>query len=209
MPAAYWAGRQLTRVCYTAFGRWEVEGQELVPPGGPLLVVSNHLSYADPPLLAAAIRRPLYFLAKRELFANPIAGALLKSVQTFPVDRSQGSPRAMRQVLGLLAEDKAVVVFPEGHRSHDHALREGMVGTAYLALKSQAPVLPIGITGTQGIPNWRIPFPLRRMKVNIGPLLILPSIEGTPDRSVIESVRDMIMYRIAALLPEDYRGKYK
>lgn len=208
MTLLYWAGESLARFCFSAFGRWEVVGRELVPPRGPLIVVANHLSYADPPVLIGSLDRPLNFIAKRELFASPIMGALMRGFGVYPVDRSGMTVDAMRQVLRLLAQDRAVVIFPEGHRSPDRALRQGLAGAAYLAIKSQAPVLPIGITGTENIPSWRIPFPLCRFKVNIGPLFNLPTLEGTPSRAVVESVRDMIMYRIAALLPEEYRGVY-
>lgn len=208
MTLLYRAGRGLARFCFTTFGRWEVVGRELVPPRGPLLVVANHLSYVDPPLLVASLQRPLNFIAKQELFANPIMGFLMREWGAYPLDRSGMTINAMRQVLQLLAEDRAVVIFPEGHRSPDHTMKEGMVGAAYLAIKSQATILPVGITGTEKIPSWRIAFPLCRFKVNIGLLFSLPTLEGTPSRAVVESVRDMIMYRIAALLPEEYQGVY-
>jgi 1-acyl-sn-glycerol-3-phosphate acyltransferase len=207
MALLYKPGQALARFCFTAFGRWEVEGREFVPPGGPLIVVANHLSYADPPLLVASFPRRLTFIAKQELFANPIMGVLLRQVGAYPLDRSGTTVNTMRQMLRLLAQGCAVVTFPEGHRSPDHTMREGMAGPAYLAIKSQAPILPVGITGTEKIPSWRIAAPLCRFKVNIGQLFNPPTLEGTLTREVV-SVRDMIMYRIAALLPEEYRGVY-
>ena len=208
MTLFYQAGRGLAQACFTAFGRWEVVGRELAPPRGPLIVVANHLSYADPPLLAASLPRPLSFVAKRELFANPVMGFLLREFGGYPLDRAGMAVDALREMLRLLAQDHAVVVFPEGHRSPDHTMKEGMAGAAYLAIKSQAPVLPVGITGSEKIPSWRIPFPLCHFKVNIGQLFTLPTLEGTPSRAVVESIRDMIMFRIAALLPTEYRGVY-
>ena len=167
------------------------------------------MSYADPPLLVAGFPRPVYLLAKRELFANPLMAHLMRGFQAYPVDRSTMTLGAVRQALDLLARDRAVVVFPEGRRSKNHSLQEGLNGAAYLAIKSGAPIIPVGITGTERVPSWRLPLPLTRMKMKIGPLFILPTLEGTPSRAVLESVRDMIMDRIAALLPEEYRGKYQ
>ena len=115
---------------------------------------------------------------------------------------------AIRLVLRLLAQDRAVVIFPEGRRSPNHALQAGIPGAAYIALKSQAPILPIGITGTEKISAWRMPVPLTRFKVNIGQPFTLPQIQGTPSKEVVDSMRDMVMDRIAALLPPAYRGVY-
>ncbi len=209
MKFLYRLGRAGARFCFNVFGRLEVVGQEGVPPFGPLIVVANHLSYADPPVLAASIPRPLYFIGKQELFANPISGAVMRGGHVYPLERSGiGGAQAMRLVLRLLAQDHALVIFPEAHRSPDHTMKEGMAGAAYLALKSQAPILPVGITGTEKTPGWRMAFPLCRFTVNIGQPFTLPVLEGRPSRQVVESMRDMIMYRIAALLPEDYRGVY-
>ena len=110
--------------------------------------------------------------------------------------------------LPVLARDKVVVVFPEGHRSSKHALDEGMLGIVYLALKSQAPILPVGVAGTEKLRAWRMPAPLCRLRANIGQPFTLPLIEGQPSREVMRSMLDMIMIRIAYLLPEEYRGVY-
>jgi 1-acyl-sn-glycerol-3-phosphate acyltransferase len=108
----------------------------------------------------------------------------------------------------MLAEDKAVVVFPEGHRSPDHTMKEGMAGVVYLALKSQAPILPVGLYGTEKIGSWRMPFPMCRLSANIGQPFTLPVIDGKPSRAVMHSLLTMVMGRIANLLPEEYRGVY-
>ena len=204
----YRLGRGATRFCFSKLGRMEVAGKECVPPYGPLIVVSNHLSYNDPPLLAASINRPLHFIAKKELFHDPISSYALKKWHVSPFDRSGSRADALRILMRLLAEDKAVVVFPEGHRSPDHTMKEGLLGVVYLALKSQAPILPVGLSGTEKFPGWRMPIPLSRMRANIGPPFTLPIIEGRPSREVMQSMLDMVMRRIALLLPEEYQGDY-
>ena len=204
----YRAGHWLGLFCLSNFGRLEVLGRESVPPYGPLIVVANHVSYNDPPMLLASIPRALHFIAKQELFNFTLTNYFLKQFNVYPFNRTGHGVDAMRLMLRLLAEDRAVVIFPEGHRSPDHAMRKAMLGVAYLAHRSQAPILPVGITGTETFPVWRLPIPLRHMRANIGQPFTLPMIEGNPSRQVLESLRDMVMGRVAAMLPEEYRGVY-
>ena len=207
MTALYYPGRALARFCFNVFGRMEVVGRENVPPYGPLIVIANHLSYNDPPAVAAALPRPLSFLGKRELFAPALKGRLFNSLRVYPVDRDFGVS-ALRTALELLARDQAVAIFPEGQRSPNGRMIKGMAGAAYLAMKSQAPVLPIGISGTEKFPHRRMPFPLCRFRVNIGPAFTPPVLEGGQTRVAAAAVLEMMMQRIAVQLPEEYRGEY-
>ena len=207
MTALYYPGRALAQFCFNVFGRMEVTGRENVPPYGPLIVVANHLSYNDSPSLAAALPRPLEFLGKQELFKPAPKGWLFRSFRVHPVDRSFGVS-AIRTALALLAQDQAVMIFPEGGRSRTGGLIKGMAGAAYLAMKSQAPILPIGITGTEKFPHQRMPFPLCRFQVNIGPPFTPPVLEGGQTRVAAAAILEIIMQRIATQLPEEYRGEY-
>ena len=144
MSWIYRAGRAATRFCLTFFGRLEVTGQECVPPYGPLIVVSNHLSYNDPPALFASLPRSLNYLGKVELFSNPVKRTVMRWVGVFPLDRSRIGVDGMRTALELLAQDRALVIFPEGRISLDKTLERAKVGAAFLAIKSQAPILPVG-----------------------------------------------------------------
>lgn len=206
--AIYRFGHSLGRFCFRAFGRLEVTGAEGVPQHGPLIVVCNHLSLNDPPLLVASIPRPLFFVGKQELFSNAMSRFLMRAFHVAPFNRSAAGIDAMRVLRQNLERDRAVVIFPEGHRSPDHTLQTAMLGVVYLALKSQAPILPVGITGTEKFPLWRIPFPFQRMKASIGQPFTLPVIEGMPSRAVMSSLLDMVMGRVADLLPSEYRGVY-
>ena len=208
MNWAYRAGRAATRFCLTFFGRLEVTGQECVPPYGPLIVISNHLSYNDPPALFASLPRSLSYLGKVELFSNPIKRTVMGWVGVFPLDRRSTGVDGMRTALSLLAQDRALVIFPEGRISLDKSLERAKGGAAYLAIKSQAPILPVGISGTERFPPWRMVFPFRRYRVNIGPPFTPPVLEGRVGREAINGVADMMMNRIAVLLPEEYRGVY-
>ncbi len=204
----YCIGNLLARFCFRAFGRLEITGAEGVPKFGPLIVVSNHLSLNDPPLLVAAMPRPLYFIGKKELFGNPITRFGMRSFHVSSFNRSAAGIDAVRVLMQNLERDRAVVIFPEGTRSPDSTLQQGMLGVVYLAMKSQAAILPVGLTGTEKFPLWRIPFPFRKMKANIGQPFTLPVIEGKPSKEVMSSMLDMVMDRIANQLPAEYRGVY-
>lgn len=207
MGALYGPGRALARFCFGVLGRMEVSGREGVPPYGPLLVVANHLSYNDPPAVAAAVPRPLAFLGKQDLFEGWGREWLLRQLQVYPIDRELGVG-ALRTALSLLAADQAVMIFPEGTRSRDYRLQRGLSGVAYLAIKSQAPILPVGIWGTEKFSPKRMPLPLCRFRVNIGAPFTPPLLEGGYTRAAAAGVLELIMLRIAALLPAEYRGVY-
>ena len=209
MSLYYGAGMTLARLCFTAFAKWKVEGKEAIPPKGPLVIAANHLSNADPPVVMASFNRRLYTLAKEELFNYPVVSMLLKSMGAHPVDREGNDLGALRWVFKLLEQDRAILVFPEGRRSREAALQRGRPGVGYIALRSQAPILPIAITGTENIPGlWRVAFPLCRINVRIGQPFTLPFIEGKLSRPILQHTADIIMERIAALLPPSYRGFY-
>ena len=209
MGAVYRAAVAVGRVTFRVFGRLEVRGRENVPPRGPLILAANHLSNADPPLLAVTTPRDLAFVAKRDLFANPVSRWLFTSLNAYPVDRDRRDVGAMVWALERLRHDGVVLVFPEGTRSRDLRLQRGQPGVAYLALRSQAPVLPVGITGTERVPSlWRLPFPFARLTVAYGQPFTLPPLEGKVPRAVLQDLTDLIMGRIAALLPPTHRGCY-
>ena len=97
--------------------RMEVTGLENVPMTGPLVVACNHVSYVDPVALGCALPRPLWYMAKSELFAIPVLGPAIALVNAFPVDRSKGGLAAIRKSVSILKEGKAIGIFPEGTRN--------------------------------------------------------------------------------------------
>ena len=112
MAIFYKVGTGLAKICFTAFAHWEVEGREAVPPKGPLIVVSNHMSNADSPMLVASLPRSLHFMAKANLFANPLTSSFLTSLGMHPVVRDRGDVGALKWNLKLLGQDQAIVLFP-------------------------------------------------------------------------------------------------
>ena len=189
-------------------GRLTVTGQEAMPPYGPLLVASNHLSFNDAGTLVVALPREIIFLAKKELWQNPIGRFYCNAVGAVPLDRQRGGGGALRYALAALQADKAVLMFPEGGISPTSQLQRGKTGLAWLALKTQAPILPVGIAGTEKFASWHMPVPLASWQVTIGTPFTPPHIEGRVTDALLNSVTDMVMQRIAALVPESYRGVY-
>lgn len=208
MGLAYSASSVIFRGALRLFGDWKVEGREHVPLNGPLLVVANHQSNMDPPLLAVSILRRVNFLAKRGLFSNPLASRFMKSYGAFPLNRSGNDLAAIQWSLKLLSRGGALAIFPEGTRSPG-AMRKAIPGVAMIALRSGAPILPVGITGTESIgPAWQIAIPRGKFRVRIGQPFSIPPMEGKADREQMEAITTMIMERVAALLPVSYRGVY-
>ena len=152
--------------------RLEVEGREHVPASGPVLLVSNHVSLLDPPVVGGAAPRDLYFLAKEELFAIPLFGRLIRALNARPVKRDGSDSRALKMALRLLAEGRALLVFPEGTRGVEGRLREGRPGAGMLAVMSGAPVVPVYVSGSGRAlpPGHAIPRP-RKVRVRFGPPL--------------------------------------
>ncbi len=155
------------------FFRLEARGREHVPREGALLLVSNHVSVLDPPLVGGATPRKLYFLAKEELFRIPIFGRLIHAVNARPVRRDGSDSRALKSTLRLLGEGKAILIFPEGTRGRgDGRLGEGKPGAGMLAVMSGAAVVPVYVSGTdRALPRGAtLPRPAK-VRVRFGPPL--------------------------------------
>jgi 1-acyl-sn-glycerol-3-phosphate acyltransferase len=119
-----------------------------VPAGGPVIVACNHVSYLDPVVLGIGIRRPLTYLAKKELFAIPVLGPVITALGVYPLDREAGGVAAVRAALRALKEGRCVGIFPEGTRNLTGQV-EGKGGAALLGALSGAPVVPAAISGTR------------------------------------------------------------
>ena len=209
MGVYYHIGTELARVGMTLFARIHREGKENVPRYGPLIVVSNHMGNSDIPLVTSTVGRYVFFLAKDGLFRGPVRGQVLRGLGAFPLKRDGNDPEALRWAMRQLARDRCVGLFPEGGRSLEGSMRRASPGVAYLALKSQAPILPVAVWGTEKIrPLWRTLFAFCHMSVRVGQPFTLPHIEGNVSRAVLEHFTDNIMGRIAVMLPEQYRGYY-
>ena len=211
-PPFYWSLLGVVRAIVLSLARVEVIGKKNVPRKGPLIVAANHFNNADPPVLGATMPRRLAFMAKNEMFQWPILGLAARLGGAFPVRRSEADLGALRKATVVLRNGEALAMFPQGTRAKDGKLHKAHPGTALLALRSEAPVLPVAITGTEKIVLIRLPLDLvrrrrPRVRVVVGQPFFLPPVERiTADE--VNRCTDIIMGRIAALLPPHNRGEY-
>jgi len=141
----YWLAYYLINIYLKIVHNFVVKGKEKVPKYGPLIVVSNHVSYLDPPIVGAAVKRQLHFMAKQELFEKKWFGYILNQMGTFPVKRGVPDKSAIRKSLNILNNDKALCMFPEGTRIKTGKLGEAKPGVTLIALMSKSPILPVAI----------------------------------------------------------------
>jgi glycerol-3-phosphate dehydrogenase (NAD(P)+) len=155
--AVYWLMRALLQPFCLAYFRMQRIGREHIPSSGPVIIASNHRSFMDPWVIGMMLRRPVYFVAKTELFHHPVVAWLLSALGAFPVLRGQADRDAMTTARAILARGDCVVIFPEGTRMRPGALGEPKRGVGRLALESGAPVVPVAVIGTEAIRRgWRI-----------------------------------------------------
>ena len=146
------AGRRLLRL----LARLDVRGRENLPQGGPLLVVFNHVAHADGAVVIATLPWEVEAISLSDLFRVPLTGQLLRLYGAIPVHRDAYDRELLRRALGVLAEGKVLALAPEARQSPTGALERGREGAAYLALRSGAALLPIGLTGTETVPTmWK------------------------------------------------------
>ena len=208
MPWYYYVCKALLKLGVPLITRWQVNGRENIPGQGPLLVVSNHLHLADPPLVGLSLGRKARFMAKEELFHPRLVGYLIRGLGAFPVQRAQLDRKALRQAEKTLADGFVLVMFPESTRSQNAQLQSAFSGSALVAIRSSVPVLPVAISGTERMKEttWWLRRP--RVTVNIGQPFRLASVNGKYTRAELAEHTDVIMEHIAELLPVEYRGNY-
>lgn len=206
--AARWAvngaARRLSRMAC------RVDDAELsrVPARGPLLLVCNHVNFLEVPLVLSHLQpRPVTGFAKAETWDSPMMGLLFDIWGAIPIRRGEPDVNAIRRVLEALEQGMIVAIAPEGTRSGDGCLRRAKPGIGLVAAHSKAPILPVAFFGHE-----RVWSNLRRMRrtdfhIRVGPLLRVHN-GGRWDAEQRQALADEVMYHVAALMPEKYRGVY-
>jgi 1-acyl-sn-glycerol-3-phosphate acyltransferase len=146
-PRLYDVAAWLVRLMMRTLWRARVYGTDNVPRDGPLIVACNHVSYLDPPGMGCFVPRRIRYMAKKELFAIPLFGPLIRALGAYPVDRSGTATSAIKRSLEVLRRGGAVGIFPEGRRNRTGEV-QAQTGVALLAALAQAPVVPACIVGS-------------------------------------------------------------
>jgi 1-acyl-sn-glycerol-3-phosphate acyltransferase len=175
-PVLYWALRAILVPFFLIYFRLNRVGREHLPRTGPLLLASNHRSFLDPFVIGTLVRRPVYYMAKRELFEKRWQAWVLNALGAFPVDRGAGDRGAMDTARAILERGDCVVVFPEGTRVRQGPLGDPRRGVGRLALETGASVAPVAVIGSDAVRRgWRIRP--RKVRVRVGPPLRYPTVE--------------------------------
>lgn len=193
----------------------KLEGVSRVPRQGPLLIVSNHLHNADPLILSIACPRPVHFMAKEELLRIPVIGRIIRLSGSFPVRRGKSDRVAIRRSIETLRQEIALGMFPEGTRSRSWHLEQALSGAGLIAMMGKATIQPVAITGSETLPlndskgRKKSPW-YRRFRVTVvfGEPFELPVTMADGSRMSAEAATELMMRRVASILPEQYRGVY-
>lgn len=185
----YWLTRVVLQPLIHAWFRLERIGHRHIPDG-PVILAANHRSFLDPFVIGCCLRRPVYFVAKRELFERRFWGRYLNWLGAFPVRRGESDEDAVETALALLRRGQAVVIFPEGTRIRHGSLGKPRRGVGRLALESGAPVVPIAVTGTERARRGLLVRPVK-VRVRCGAPLRFPRVER-PSPALARAVLERI-----------------
>ena len=171
-----------------------------MPQDGACIVAANHVANQDVFPLQFAVPRPLFFMAKAELFGNPLLGWLLRQLGAFPVERGASDQWAMDHARRVLDAGLALGMFPEGTRSRGRGLTVARTGAARLAIEKALPIVPVGVAGSNDLR----PTLCRRTLVRV---TLLPPMFPRPQDDPL-SLTERVMFALAASLPDHLRGVY-
>lgn len=190
--------KSITKIVFTLLYRVEIKGRENIPKKGPLLLCANHISLLDMFFIGYRIKRWVYWMAKEELFRNPILGFIITKLGAFPVRRGKADKEALNRAFELLNEGHIVGIFPQGTRVHENRLIRGNVksGAALIAIKQKVPVLPAAIQGSV--------IPFHKVRIVFGKPFMLDSETEDSDVDKVDyrKLSQYIMQKVYDLLEE-------
>jgi 1-acyl-sn-glycerol-3-phosphate acyltransferase len=200
--------RGLIRFLLRILSRVEVEGLEHLPEQGPYLMITNHIHWLDPPLIMVVYPYRGHVFAAEKWEHHWFLGPVMKSLDAIFVNRGAVDRKALRRALAVLQGGGVLGLAPEGTRSKTMSMQRGRSGAAYMAYRTGVPVVPVVTWGQEEV------FPtLRRLRratchVVFGPPFYAPPVEGKASAAEVHGFAEEMMYRMAALLPAEYRGLY-
>jgi 1-acyl-sn-glycerol-3-phosphate acyltransferase len=209
----YWLGHSLSKlvskmVC--SFRVQDGERLENLPEG--LLIVSNHVSFLDPPFIGGAFKEPIYYFARKTLFDHPVANFLYTRVNAIPVNQDKPEISSLKLVINLLKDGEKVLIFPEGERTLDGKMKtEGEPGVGMIVCKANVPVLPIRLFGPEkALPRGSKKLKRHPVTLAIGELIDLDDLiqdESLSPKDRYQAIANRIMGAIGALELRDSRGE--
>jgi 1-acyl-sn-glycerol-3-phosphate acyltransferase len=189
-PLVYWLTRAVLQPFFHLYFRLSRLGREHVPASGPVIIAANHRSFLDPFVIGVMARRPMYYVAKKELFRQRVVGWFLNALGAFPIDRGAADADAMATARAILERGDIVLIFPEGTRQRPGGLGTPKRGVARLALETGAPVVPIAVIGTEDVRRgWRVRP--RKVRIRAGRPITFPRVES-PSPQLAAAVTDRI-----------------
>ena len=204
MPMILWRLiRVVVRVIAAIIFDVHTVGRQNVPETGPLIIASNHLSWADVPLIPAFLKRRVVYMAKEETFMSK-GGWVVRFLGAFPVKRGEADRQSLRAAEEQLKAGRILSIFPEGTRSKLHTLGQAHAGLGMIALRSGAPVLPVAIYGSENALKKFRP----RITIIFGEPMSLTPKGKKVTREDIDQSTEQVMLRISSMLPPEYRGVY-
>lgn len=194
---------------------WKVttEGLHHVPATGPAIIAPNHISVLDSFFVPLVLPRRITYVGKAEYLDDWKTRWLFPAMGMIPIDRSGGdaSRRALDAAAEVLEAGELFGIYPEGTRSRTGQLHKGHTGVARLALRTNSPIVPVGIIGTDAVqpPDARFPVPFRRVHIRFGrPIRVDRYLDRANDRLVLRQLTDEVMYEIRALSGQEYVDTY-
>lgn len=209
----YWALKGILTPLLRLLFRVRVEGRENVPAHGPVIVASNHLSFLDSIFIPLVLRRRVTFVAKAEYFDSWKTRWFFSGVGQIPIRREGGSAgeRALASAQEVLREGGIFGIYPEGTRSRSGSLHKGHTGVARLALRTGAPVVPVGLVGTRDCqpPDRTLPKFFVPITVKFGCPIDVTRFTGLEgDRMVLRQITDEVMFEVRDMSGQDYDDTY-
>jgi 1-acyl-sn-glycerol-3-phosphate acyltransferase len=190
----------ILRLLFHLIMKMEVDGLENLPSDGPVVVACNHVTNFDVFPMQFSLPRPIFYMAKAELFKFPLMDVALRDLGAFPVYRGEKDQWAMRHARKVLEHGQLLGMFPEGTRNKGRGLGLAKTGTARLAIETKSPIVPMIVTGTD---RFFKDFP-RRAHVTVK---LLPPLQPDPGETPL-ALTDRLMFSMAAALTEELRGVY-
>ncbi len=210
---AYWFVKIVLTPILRIVYRVRVEGREHLPRTGAVILASNHRSFLDSIFLPMVIRRRVTFVAKAEYFDDPKTAWFFRAVGQIPIRREGGSASegALAAATDVLVDGGVFGIYPEGTRTRDGLLHKGKTGVARLALATGAPIVPVGLIGTDECQptDAKLPRLFRKVTIRFGPPLAMGHYAGREnDRLVLRQITDELMFEIGELSGYEYRDTY-